>query len=83
MNGRHRALVAGVHGLEHVEGFFAAALAQDNPFGTHTQRVLHQFALADFAFAFDVRRPCLHAPYMGLLQLEFGRVFDGDQTLLL
>ena len=49
VDGRHRAFVAGVHGLQHVEGFLAAALAEDDAVGTHAQRVLHQLALADFA----------------------------------
>ena len=83
MDRRHRTFVAGVHGLQHVEGFFATALAEDNAFGPHAQCVLDEFTLTDFALAFDVRRPRLHAGDMGLLQLEFGGVFDGDQTLLL
>ena len=33
----HRAVVAGVHGLEHVERFGTAALADDDAFGPHTQ----------------------------------------------
>ena len=80
---RHRAFVAGVHGLQHVEGFLAAALAEDDAVGPHAQRVLDQIALADFALALDVRRPRLHAADMGLLQLQFGGVLDGEQALLL
>ena len=83
VDGRHRAFVAGVHGLQHVEGFLAAALAEDDALGPHAQRVLDQLALADFALAFDVRRPRLHARDMRLLQLQFGGVLDGDQALLL
>ena len=40
----HRALVAGVHGLEHVQRLGAAALADDDPFGPHTQGVADQVA---------------------------------------
>src|ERR1700738_3923918 len=32
---RHRAFVTGVHGLKHVEGFLAAALAEDDAVWTH------------------------------------------------
>ena len=36
--------VAGVHGLEHVERFAAAALADDDAFRPHTQGVADQIA---------------------------------------
>ncbi len=81
VNGGHRAFVAGVHRLQHVEGFLAAALAEDDAVGPHAQRVLHQFALTDFALAFDIGRPRFHAADMRLLQLKLGGVFDGDQAL--
>ena len=48
--------MTGVHGLQHVERFFAADLADDDAVGTHTQRVDHQLAGAHRALAFDVRR---------------------------
>src|SRR3954468_17826552 len=78
---RHRALVAGVHGLEHVEGFLAAALAENDALGPHAQRVLDEVALADLALALDVRRARLHAGDVRLLQLQLGRVLDRDQAL--
>ena len=59
-----------VHGLKHVEGFLTAALAEDDAFGTHTQRVLDQLALADFTLAFDIGRTGFHAPDMRLLRRE-------------
>src|SRR5205823_1418951 len=43
----HRALVTGVHGLEHVESLGAADLAHDDAVGTHTQGVADQVADAD------------------------------------
>jgi hypothetical protein len=49
VNGGHRAFVAGVHGLQHVEGFFAADLAHDDAVGAHTQAVDEQLPLADGA----------------------------------
>ena len=78
----HRAFMTGVHRLQHVEGFLAAALAEDDAVGPHAQRVLDEFALTDFAFALDVRRPRLHAADMRLLQLQFRGVLDGDQALV-
>ena len=74
--------MAGVHGLQHVEGFLAATLAEDHAVRPHTQRVLDQIALADFALALDVGRPRLHASDVRLLQLQFRRVLDGEQAFL-
>ena len=78
----HRAVVAGVHGLEHVERLGAAALADDDPFGPHTQGVRDQVAACDRALAFDVRRPRFQADDVVLLQLQFGRVLDRDDALV-
>jgi hypothetical protein len=47
--------VAGVHGLQHVEGLAATALADDDPIGPHTQGVAHQIADGHLALALDVR----------------------------
>ena len=41
---RQRAVVARVHGLEHVERLRAADLADDDPVGAHAQRVAHEVA---------------------------------------
>src|SRR5207245_10251861 len=39
VDGGHAALVAGVHGLEHVQRLRSAALADDDAVGPHTQGV--------------------------------------------
>ena len=70
--------MAGVHGLQHVEGLVGPDFAQDHAVGTHPQRVLDQLALADLALALDVRRAGLHAHHVRLLQLQLGGVLDGD-----
>src|SRR5690606_36943262 len=44
VDGRHRAVVPGVHRLEHVERLRPAALADENAVGPHAERVLHQVA---------------------------------------
>ena len=80
--GRHRAVVAGVHGLEHVERLAAAALADDDAVGPHAQGVAHQVADGDRALALDVRRPRLQRDDVLLAQLELGRVLDGDDALV-
>ena len=77
-----RAFVARVHGLQHVERFGTAALADDDPFGPHTQGVFHQVGGGDRALAFDVRRARFQPHDVVLLQLQFGRVFDRDDAVV-
>ena len=77
-----RAFVAGVHGLQHVERFRTAALADDDPVGPHTQGVAHQVGGRDRALAFDVRRAGFEPHDVVLLQLQFGRVFDRDDAVV-
>ena len=69
-----------VHGLQHVERFLAADLADDDAVGPHTQAVDQQFALPHRAAAFEIRRAGFQAHHVRLLQLQFGRVFDGDDA---
>src|SRR6478752_5671875 len=78
----HRAVMAGIHGLQQVERLGSADFADDDAFGTHTQAVAHQFAHRYLAFAFDVGRPGFQPHYVGLLQLQFGGVFAGDDALV-
>ena len=77
-----RAVVAGVHGLQHVQRFGAAAFADDDPFGPHTQGVAHQVGGRDRALAFDVRRTRFQSHDVVLLQLQFGRVFDRHDAVV-
>ena len=57
-------------------------LADDDPVGPHTQRVDQQHALGHLALAFDVGRAGLQPDHVGLLELELGRVLDGDDPLV-
>ena len=54
--GAERAVVAGVHRLQHVQRLGAAHLADDDPVGSHAQRVADQFADRDLALTLDVLR---------------------------
>ena len=69
----HRAVVAGVHRLQKVEGFRSADLADDDALGPHTQTVLDEIAHGDLAFAFEVGRARFETHDMRLLQLQLGR----------
>ncbi len=74
-----RAVVAGIHGLQHVERFFAAHLAHDDAVGPHAQAVDQQLPLPHRALAFEIRGPRFQARQVGLFQLQFGGVLDGDE----
>ncbi len=82
VDGGERAVVTRVHGLQHVQRLAAAALADDDAIGAHAQCVFHQIADADLAASFDVGRTRFHAHDVVLIEIEFGRVFDGDDALV-
>ena len=73
--------MAGVHGLEHVEGLGAPDLTHDDAVGPHAQGVAHEVADADLARALGVGRPGLEVDHMRLLELKLGGVLDGDDAL--
>ena len=77
-----RAVVAGVHRLQHVERRGVADLADDDAVGAHAQRVADQVADRDLALALDVRRARLEPDHVVLVQLELGGVLDGDDALV-
>lgn len=72
--------MAGIHGLEHVHGLGAADFADDDAVRAHAQCVAHQRALRDFTAAFYIGRTRFHAHHMRLLQLQLGRILDGDHA---
>ena len=76
-----RALVTGVHRLEHVHRLRASDLADDDAVGPHAQRVPDELADAHLALALDVRRAGLEADDVPLLEPELGRVLDRDDPL--
>ena len=82
VDGRQRAVVAGVHRLQHVERLGAAHFADDDAIGPHAQAVAHQVALRDFAAPFDVGRARFQSHDVRLLQLQLGRVLDRDDALV-
>ena len=78
----HRAVVARVHGLQQIESLGSAHFADDDAFRAHTQAVLHQFAHGHGALTFEVGRPRLQPHNVVLLQLQFRRVFTGDDAFV-
>ena len=82
VHGGQRAVVAGVHRLEHVQRLAAADLADDDAVGAHAQRVAHQVADGDLAPALDVGRAALQPDDVRLVELQLGGVLDGDDALV-
>ena len=74
--------MARVHRLEHVQGGTVANLTHDDSVRPHTERVPHEVADRDLAASLDVRRSCLEAENMRLVELELRRVFDRDDPLV-
>ena len=72
--------MAGVHGLQHVERFFAAALTDNDTVGAHSERITNEVALSHFPLALDIGGARLQSADVRLLQLQFGRIFDRDQA---
>ena len=61
---RERAVMARVHGLEHVDRLGATTLADDDAVGAHTQAVADEVADRDLALALDVRRARLERDHV-------------------
>ena len=80
--GGHRAVVARVHGLEHVQRLARTALPDDDPVGPHAQRVADELADRDLALALDVGRAGLEGDDVLLAELELGRVLDRHDPLV-
>src|SRR5450759_493899 len=81
VQGRHRAVVAGVHGLKHVKRLAATALPDDDALRAHAQGVDDQPLDGDFALSVDVPWPGLEPADMLLVQLQLGRVLDRDDAV--
>ena len=80
VDGGERAVVAGVHGLEHVHGFAPPHLADDDAVGSHAEGVSDQFADGVGALALDVGGSSFELDHVGLGELELGGFFDGDDA---
>ena len=80
VHGRQGAVVASIHGLEHIEGFAAAAFADDDAVGAHTEGIAHEIADGNGSAAFDIGRSGFKADEVRLCESKFGRVFDGQDS---
>ena len=74
--------MAGVHGLQHVEGLGATNLSDQDAVGAHSEAVAQQLPDGELTLAFDVGRAVLERDYVRVIDLQLGRVLDGDHALV-
>ncbi len=75
--------MAGVHGLEHIQGFAGTDLADDDAVRPHPQGVFHQIPDAHLAAALHVAGPGLQPHHVVLEQLQLGGILYGDDPLVI
>ena len=80
--GGDRAVVAGVHGLEHVEGLAAAALADDDAVGAHAQAFLTRSRMVTSPRPSMFGGRASMREHVVLVELELLGVLDGDDALV-
>ena len=80
MDGGERAVVTGVHRLQHIQRLRATTLADDNSVRPHPQRVDDQILNRHAPLAFDVRRTRFEANQVAMREPQFRRVLDGDDA---
>ena len=84
VTGRQRAVVAGIHRLQHVQSRSVTHLADDDPVRSHPQRRPDQIPDTDLQVSFQIRVPrfqtddvlCVRNP-------QFRRILDRDDPFLL
>ncbi|KAG1607332.1 hypothetical protein G6F45_013791 [Rhizopus arrhizus] len=82
MDGRHRAVVAGVHRLQHFQHLGATDFADHDAVRPHAQAVAHQVADAHCAMAFGAADTAFQTHHVRVVERQFGSVLDGDHALI-
>ena len=82
VDGRHASVMAGVHGLQHVQGLSAAHLTDKNSVRAHPKAVAQELPDRELAFALDVGWPVLERDHVRVVDLQLGCVLDRDHALV-
>src|SRR4051794_12311411 len=72
----------GVHRLKHVQRLGTADLANNDAVGAHSQRVANEGADRYLALALDVLRTSLQPQHVTLVELEFRRILDRNDSVV-
>ena len=75
--------MTGVHCLEHVESFSAAAFADDDSVWPHTESISNEVCGGDSTTALDIWWSGFEPEHVFLLQLEFCGIFDSNDTVVI
>ena len=60
----------------------AAHLTDHNPIGAHSQGIPHQIASNNRPFSFNIGRARFQSSHMGLLELQLGRILNGENPFI-
>ena len=82
MRRRKRAVMAGIHRLQHIECLAASDFSDDDAVRTHAESILHKVSDRDRPLALYIRRTGLERHDMRLLKAELGGIFDGDDAFI-
>src|SRR5262249_16708475 len=78
----HRAIMAGIHGLEKIKRLRSTDLADDDAFGPHSQAITHKIAHRDLALTLEVGRAGLQPYDVRLPELQLARGFARHDALV-
>ena len=82
VQGARSAVVPGVEGGEQLAHLFAAALPDDEPVGSHAQRLAHESGEPDPAGALEVGLARLEPHVVRVVDAQLGDVLDRDDPLV-
>ncbi len=74
--------MAGVHGLQHVQGFARANLSDDDPVWAHAQGIPDKLPHGDLTAPLQVGGTSLQRHDVLLVKLELGRILDGHNPFV-
>ena len=73
----HRSVVTGIHRLQHIESFRAAALSYDDAVRAHSQGIDYEVAYSNSPLSFDVGGSGFQPAEIFVAEFEFSGVFHG------
>ena len=83
MDRGQRTVVAGIHRLQHIECFRTTTFPNDDPIGSHSERVSNKIPNRVFTGAFNVGFFGFQFDDVLFIELQFRRILDGDNAFLI
>src|SRR5574341_236957 len=82
MQSCHRAIVASVHSLQHIQGSLITNFSNDDPIWAHTEGINDQLTNCNFTAALNIWWSRFKCNYMLLTQLQFCRILNSYYALI-